>query len=173
MPLIWSSPSLSVEIKAENAGDVLVFTCACRGGSMLSHSMQLSRSFRRWGYHVTDRQHEMPCLDGQENIMTQQIEKKKSFWYNISIILENQKQLFSVYIHPMNRLLSSQSLPGLHVFNVLLQWKRHFLMVMLCKSIPYLRTVVFTLSIFDLKKFKLLFLMFFNNFDMTMFKIKK
>ena len=85
--------------------------CLPGGLHVISHSMQLSRSFRRWGYHVTDRQHEMPCLDGQETIMTQQIEKKKSFWYNISIILENQKQLFSVYIHPMNRLLSSQFLP--------------------------------------------------------------
>ena len=144
--------------------------CLPGGLHVISHSMQLSRSFRRWGYHVTDRQHEMPCLDGQETIMTQQIEKKKSFWYNISIILENQKQLFSVYIHPMNRLLSSQSLPGLHVFNVLLQWKRHFLMVMLCKSIPYLRLRWVYLI---WKKFKLLFLMFFNNFDMTIFKIKK
>jgi len=85
--------------------------CLPGGLHVISHSMQLSRSFRRRGYHVTDRQHEMPCLDGQETIMTQQIEKKKSFWYNISIILENQKQLFSVYIHPMNRLLSSQFRP--------------------------------------------------------------
>jgi hypothetical protein len=59
---------------------------------------------------------------------TANLEKEK-FLFSM-FFSENQKQLFSVYIHPMNKLLSFQSLPGLYVFNVLLQWKQHFLMVM-------------------------------------------